>query len=1117
MQHDGGGTCKRRRFTEGEFSRGATSPSYASYLETLMQDSAPQPAVGTWPQPRRKRFDEESALARDSRQHDKPYGYSFHELDRLQEPKKYHNIDNSQVVDKYQDSYHGTGSYHNHGHNGPERLSGCSHAYCPPDGFAYRPCISVTKEVSHDQSCYDSDYDRAGKRDDSWKRRDSRKRDKKSLSRERDQSYHDRGSKRDDSWKRHDSRDLSRERDQSDYDRGGRRDDSWKRRDSREREKSLSQERDQSDYDRAGKRDDSWKRRDSRKRDKKSLSREIDQSDYDRGGKRDDSWKRHDSRERDKKSLSREIDQSDYDRGGKRDDSWKRRDSCEREKSLSRERDQSDYDRGGKRDDSWKRRDSRERDKKSLSRERDRSPRRRCQHSCSRGNDDRQRSKSSGGYSHRRSYLEDSYDVGRHGSSGKLMNRDDGRSQDHSKVVPSVTVVVKGLPGKTTEKDLYQILEAWGPFCRIRVINQPNSVSSSGFVDFPSMVTARKMMDGIGDAGLVVDGRTLLFQFRIRKKESKSKHEKENRRKKRIKKAIERAVQHQQDGEGGEKIHQNQKKLPQQQKQPPQQLLEVDEIQTEPSSHGISSSILDRRITCIKELQQQQLLEVDEVQHKPSSHDISSSILEERMTCIKEDQYPQAIMEANETGDPAIEMRFLNDPEVLQKLGDGMGFGASVDVINPTEYRLYSAPYDNAEDKSAKEGMSIVSRTGGVGDTEKEMDRLPKEERVTEKRKMSKSSRSHRRKKLKKAYERRTALAAQLRANNALYTGHGREECVAEVTSGNIAAVPIVEELEVDEIQPESSSHGISSSILDKRITCIKELQQQQKQTQQQLLEVDEVPHKPSSHDISSSILEERITCIKEDQYPKAIMEANETGDPAVVMRFLNDPEVLQKLGGGMGFGASVDAINPTEYRLHSAPYDNAEDKSAKEGTSIVGRTGGVGDTEKEMDRLPKEKRVTQKRKMSKNSRSHRRKKLKKAYERMTARAAQLRANNALYTGHGREECVAAVTSGNIAAIPIVEELEIGNLQHDFSADPISTSISEEDLEELMSCIKKDPYLKPIVDDIEIGGPTVMMWYLNDSEVLQKLGKAMGFGLSGEIVDTTKHNAPADYAKSKIA
>ncbi|XP_026459939.1 SUPPRESSOR OF ABI3-5-like [Papaver somniferum] len=424
----GGGTYKRKRFTEEEFPREATSPSYASYLETLMRDSAPPPAVGTCPQPRRKGFDEEPALARDSSQHDKPY------------------------VDKLQDSYHGTDSCYDHGYDGTERLSGCNRADFPPD---------------------DSDYDRGGKRDDSWKRCDSRERDKKSLSRERDQSDYDRGDKRDDSWKRRDSRErdkksLSRERDQPDYDRGGKRDDSWKR----------SRERDQSDYDRGGKRDDSWKR-----------SRERDQSDYDRGGKRDDSWKRHDSRKRDKKSLSRERYRSDYDRGGKKDDSWKRSDSRERDKkSLSRERYQSDYDRGGKRDDSWKRRDSRQRDKKSLSRERDQSPRRRCRHSCSRGNDDRQRSKSPRGYSHHRSYLEDSYDVGRHSSTGKLMNRDDGRIQDHSKVVPSVTVVVKGLPEKTTKEDLYRIL-----------------------------VTARKMVDGIGDAGLVVDGRSLLFQFSHRK------------------------------------------------------------------------------------------------------------------------------------------------------------------------------------------------------------------------------------------------------------------------------------------------------------------------------------------------------------------------------------------------------------------------------------------------------------------------------------------------------------------------------------------------------------------------------------------------------------------------
>ncbi|KAI3982884.1 hypothetical protein MKX01_010367 [Papaver californicum] len=50
-----------------------------------------------------------------------------------------------------------------------------------------------------------------------------------------------------------------------------------------------------------------------------------------------------------------------------------------------------------------------------------------------------------------------------------------------------------------------------------------------------------------------------------------------------------------------------------------------------------------------------------------------------------------------------------------------------------------------------------------------------------------------------------------------------------------------------------------------------------------------------------------------------------------------------------------------------------------------------------------------------------------------------------------------------------------------------------------MRCVKKDPYMKPIVEDIDIGGPVVMMRYLSDSDVLNKLGQAMGSGVSREI------------------
>ncbi|MCL7031456.1 hypothetical protein MKW94_006444 [Papaver nudicaule] len=169
------------------------------------------------------------------------------------------------------------------------------------------------------------------------------------------------------------------------------------------------------------------------------------------------------------------------------------------------------------------------------------------------------------------------------------------------------------------------------------------------------------------------------------------------------------------------------------------------------------------------------------------------------------------------------------------------------------------------------------------------------------------------------------------------------------------------------------------------------------------------------------------------------------------------------------------------------------------------------------MDRLQKEERISEKKKMNRGPcRSSLRKRLKRAYKRSVL-DAQLRANTAHDdTDHGKTECV-AVNLENNANVPIIEEFEIGNLQHDPSSDRISTSISQENLEELMTCIKKDPYLKPIIEDIEIGGPAIMMRYLNDPEILHKLGQAMGFGVSGEIVDATEHNPPADYAEDKTA
>ncbi|XP_042504623.1 SUPPRESSOR OF ABI3-5-like isoform X1 [Macadamia integrifolia] len=181
----------------------------------------------------------------------------------------------------------------------------------------------------------------------------------------------------------------------------------------------------------------------------------------------------------------------------------------------------SDYDRASRRDGSWRKRDSRDRDRDHdmRSRERDQSPHRRHERSRSRshGHDDRLRSRSRSPRSriHSRSHREDSYDDNQHERGEKRRDRDGKRLLDHSSAAPSATLVVKGLSQKTTEEDLYQILAEWGPIRHVRVIKERNSGISRGFafIDFPSVGEARKMVDGIGDDGLVVDGRKLFFEY----------------------------------------------------------------------------------------------------------------------------------------------------------------------------------------------------------------------------------------------------------------------------------------------------------------------------------------------------------------------------------------------------------------------------------------------------------------------------------------------------------------------------------------------------------------------------------------------------------------------------
>ncbi|KAM7525382.1 hypothetical protein LguiA_015284 [Lonicera macranthoides] len=125
-------------------------------------------------------------------------------------------------------------------------------------------------------------------------------------------------------------------------------------------------------------------------------------------------------------------------------------------------------------------------------------------------------SRSPRGRSHgRSSHREDSYDDGHYERTEKPRDCEEKRQHEHYSVAPSATVVVKGLPQKTTEEDLYQILAEWGPLRHVRVIKEGNSGVSRGFafIDFPSLGAARSMMDRFGDDGLHVDGRKLFFEY----------------------------------------------------------------------------------------------------------------------------------------------------------------------------------------------------------------------------------------------------------------------------------------------------------------------------------------------------------------------------------------------------------------------------------------------------------------------------------------------------------------------------------------------------------------------------------------------------------------------------
>ncbi|KAI3909172.1 hypothetical protein MKW98_012909 [Papaver atlanticum] len=366
--------------------------------------------------------------------------------------------------------------------------------------------------------------------------------------------------------------------------------------------------------------------------------------------------------------------------------SQRREDRHERDTDYGRSIYGSDCDKSRKRDSSWERCDSlvRVRDRQTSSWKQDQSP----EHSLYHGHYDRRRIRSPRVHSQWKE------------------NCDDRRNHEHSSVVPSSTVRVRGLSSEATKEDLYQILAEWGPICNVRVLKEKESSTCRGFafIDFPSVVAARTMMEEVGYDGLVDDGRELSFEYSFKKIKSKSRvlHEKLNSKRRRLRQlerdaVAARAQQQQQEEE--KEVGEEEGEVDD------RDVVEVEdrggveeEGEVEDREAGEGEAEVEELVQAegeekLQQQQQRQLvgeLEIAEIRHGPSSHGISASMsceeLEERMDCIKEDPYLKVVIEDIEIGGPDVMMRYLSDPEVLQKLGHAMGFAVSEGIVNSTEH-----------------------------------------------------------------------------------------------------------------------------------------------------------------------------------------------------------------------------------------------------------------------------------------------------------------------------------------------------------------------------------------------------------------------------------------------
>jgi RNA-binding protein 5/10 len=192
-----GGAYDERRFIDERYPRDAVYQRNNFHHDALDGEAflPPGPAVGQWSQSKRRGYDEDYPLERESRRFQRPYHEPYNQMDGFRDRE----IDMYPEYDKFRDGYTNIENYSDRGYDKPARFAGHDRDDYAYDDYGHKSRVSHhrredshEKDYDHGRHSYDSDYERDGRRDSNWRRRESRdrERDKRCLSREKDPSLH---------------------------------------------------------------------------------------------------------------------------------------------------------------------------------------------------------------------------------------------------------------------------------------------------------------------------------------------------------------------------------------------------------------------------------------------------------------------------------------------------------------------------------------------------------------------------------------------------------------------------------------------------------------------------------------------------------------------------------------------------------------------------------------------------------------------------------------------------------------------------------------------------------------------------------------------------------------